>query len=223
MGTEGWEMLDLPPELQEYIEGLFPGLTYEEALQDQENLYQLFKISSGTATVSDNEGNIGHGQASLFEGGSSHSSRSDLYSQLALEEAVAESLQDFEDKFDNVSISEPPQTAAIQGRNQDDMDPDRMTYEQLQTLGEAVGTESRGLSENEISRLPYTMYRRGFFRNKGKNAKCVICYMKYKEGQYITTLPCTHQYHRDCINRWLEENKTCPICLDEVTLTAQDS
>ncbi|GAB4826388.1 hypothetical protein Ancab_009253 [Ancistrocladus abbreviatus] len=229
----GWETLHIPPELEDNIEELFPGCTYEEALQDQENLYQLLKISSSDrqATASDSEGNISHGQVSLLTGESSHSGSAPLDSQLALDEAFARSLQHLEEEIHQVSISEPVQTDArnnaenpsagpsVRDRNQDDIDPDQMTYEELRTLGEAIGTESRGLSEKEISRLPYSKCKTGFFSKKDKTAECAICCMEYERRQYITTLPCTHRYHRECINHWLKQKKTCPICLVEVKVT----
>lgn len=39
---------------------------------------------------------------------------------------------------------------------------------------------------------------------------CVICMTGETEG--LVKLDCNHIYHRNCINRWIEENTTCPIC-----------
>ncbi|KAL6004554.1 hypothetical protein ACLOJK_005109 [Asimina triloba] len=61
---------------------------------------------------------------------------------------------------------------------QDDVDPDNMTYEELQTLGEAIGTESRGLSEELISYLPSSKYKTGFFSRKEKHEEVQMhCYV----------------------------------------------
>lgn len=100
---------------------------------------------------------------------------------------------------------------------QDNIDPDSMTYEELLELGEAVGTQSRGLSQELISSLPISKYKRGFFsRKKSREERCVICQMEYKRGNRQITLPCKHVYHSNCGARWLSINKACPICYTEV-------
>ncbi|XP_022754060.1 E3 ubiquitin ligase BIG BROTHER-like isoform X2 [Durio zibethinus] len=100
---------------------------------------------------------------------------------------------------------------------QDGVDPDNMTYEELLELGETVGTQSRGLSQELISLLPVSKYKCSLFsRKKSRNERCVICQMEYKRGERQITLPCKHVYHSGCGNRWLSINKACPICYTEV-------
>lgn len=100
---------------------------------------------------------------------------------------------------------------------QDDIDPDNMTYEELLDLGEAIGTESRGLSQELIDSLPTTRYKSGgFFLRKKSGERCVICQMRYKRGDKQINLPCKHVYHTECGSKWLSINKTCPICNVEV-------
>ncbi|PUZ42598.1 hypothetical protein GQ55_9G595300 [Panicum hallii var. hallii] len=100
---------------------------------------------------------------------------------------------------------------------QDNIDPDNMTYEELLDLGEAVGTQSRGLSQERISLLPVTKYKCGFFsRKKTRRERCVICQMEYRRGNLQMTLPCKHVYHASCVTRWLSINKVCPVCFAEV-------
>ncbi|KAF8412320.1 hypothetical protein HHK36_000281 [Tetracentron sinense] len=99
------------------------------------------------------------------------------------------------------------QYAEMQAVSQDNIDPDNMTYEELQFLGEAIGTESRGLSEELISYLPSSKYKTGFFSRKDKHEECVICCTEYKNRDVLITLPCLHQYHSKCVTRWLKLNK----------------
>ncbi|XP_058072158.1 E3 ubiquitin-protein ligase BIG BROTHER-like isoform X2 [Magnolia sinica] len=100
---------------------------------------------------------------------------------------------------------------------QDNIDLDNMTYEELLDLGEAVGTHSRGLSQERISSLPISKYKSGFFsRKKSRCERCVICQMDYKRGDRQMTLPCKHIYHANCVTRWLSINKACPVCYIEV-------
>ncbi|XP_078430034.1 RING/U-box superfamily protein [Wolffia australiana] len=100
---------------------------------------------------------------------------------------------------------------------QDNIDPDNMTYEELLDLGEAVGTQSRGLPLELIMTLPVTKHKcRLFSRKKVRCERCVICQMDYKRGDKQMTLPCNHVYHAACISRWLGINKACPVCFAEV-------
>jgi hypothetical protein len=45
-----------------------------------------------------------------------------------------------------------------------------------------------------------------------ERTKCVICLEHYKENEYIRTLPCLHNFHTLCVDRWLTINSLCPIC-----------
>ncbi|KAM7265597.1 hypothetical protein ACFE04_003280 [Oxalis oulophora] len=121
---------------------------------------------------------------------------------------------------------------------QDNVDPDTMTYEwfalmeffleeicisvlygvlELLDLGEAVGTQSRGLSQELISLLPTMKFKfSNLFSRKKSGERCVICQMRYKIGNQQTKLPCNHVYHSECISKWLSINKVCPICNNEV-------
>ncbi|CAI9106486.1 OLC1v1005656C1 [Oldenlandia corymbosa var. corymbosa] len=102
---------------------------------------------------------------------------------------------------------------------QDNIDPDNMTYEELLELGEAVGTQNRGLSPEVISSLPISKFKCGLFsRKKSRNERCVICQMEYKRRDRLMTLPCKHNYHVGCGSRWLSINKACPICYKEVSV-----
>ncbi|EYU19522.1 hypothetical protein MIMGU_mgv1a015393mg [Erythranthe guttata] len=64
-----------------------------------------------------------------------------------------------------------PIRAESRNIRQDEFDPDTMTYEELQSLGESVGSESRGLSADLISRLPTFKYKIGIFSKKKKKEK----------------------------------------------------
>ncbi|CAF0778915.1 unnamed protein product [Didymodactylos carnosus] len=41
---------------------------------------------------------------------------------------------------------------------------------------------------------------------------CVICMCPFKNRQCIRQLPCGHEYHSKCIQKWLDMNSTCPLC-----------
>lgn len=52
--------------------------------------------------------------------------------------------------------------------------------------------------------------------------ECAICRIDFKEEDKIRKLGCGHKFHGNCINMWLnarpiQEQRTCPTCLTEVT------
>ena len=49
---------------------------------------------------------------------------------------------------------------------------------------------------------------------------CCICLdtLHYQHGPVqLTRLPCGHVHHRDCAERWLSSNNSCPTCRRPVT------
>uniref|UniRef100_A0A2P2KXD9 Uncharacterized protein MANES_11G102000 n=2 Tax=Rhizophora mucronata TaxID=61149 RepID=A0A2P2KXD9_RHIMU len=111
-----------------------------------------------------------------------------------------------------------------QGSNSQDtweeIDAGEFSYEELLALGEVVGTESRGLSDDTISSLPSIKYKSGSSQN-GSSDSCVICREDYEDGETLTFLSCKHTYHLECINDWLKINKVCPVCGVEVSTSGQ--
>ena len=41
--------------------------------------------------------------------------------------------------------------------------------------------------------------------------ECCICLEKQKEKE-LTILRCKHTFHQKCMTKWLENNRTCPMC-----------
>ncbi len=74
-------------------------------------------------------------------------------------------------------------------------------------LNEEDDDQPRGLTKEQIDNLS--------MRNFGENdalKTCSVCITEYAEGNKLRKLPCSHEYHVHCIDRWLSENSTCPIC-----------
>ncbi|XP_042488825.1 E3 ubiquitin-protein ligase RLIM-like [Macadamia integrifolia] len=47
--------------------------------------------------------------------------------------------------------------------------------------------------------------------------QCHICLAEYEEGDKIRVLPCRHEYHMACVDKWLKEiHGICPLCRGDV-------
>lgn len=213
----------IPAEIAENFKDFFPDhddLSYEEFLLQQGSVYLSFQENSKQSS------NLS--QSSGRPEGESSRGRS-ANSQEALDEALARSLQELEEDFDDFEVTERSSTTEVressveaparvtsENARQDDINPDNMNYEELVELGETVGVEKKGISEDLLDQLPTFKYKTGFFSKKKKNEDCVICQMGYSSGDRLTTLPCQHQYHSKCIREWLKVSKDCPVCKKEV-------
>ncbi|KPP71546.1 E3 ubiquitin-protein ligase RLIM-like [Scleropages formosus] len=70
-----------------------------------------------------------------------------------------------------------------------------------------IEEQPRGLTKEQIDNLS--------MRNYGDSdalKTCSVCIMEYSQGNKLRKLPCSHEYHVHCIDRWLSENSTCPVC-----------
>ena len=41
---------------------------------------------------------------------------------------------------------------------------------------------------------------------------CAVCIETYRVADVVRILPCRHQFHKGCIDQWLLEKRTCPMC-----------
>ena len=43
-------------------------------------------------------------------------------------------------------------------------------------------------------------------------SSCAICLDNFVKGEKIRELDCKHEFHNDCIDLWMQNHTTCPIC-----------
>ncbi|XP_010882093.2 uncharacterized protein si:ch211-59o9.10 isoform X1 [Esox lucius] len=89
-------------------------------------------------------------------------------------------------------------------------------YEALLAFEESQGAvvAKKTLSQREIERLPTKIYDSAHSAGK---IQCQICCSDYTEGELLRMLPCLHDYHVQCIDRWIKENASCPICRIDIS------
>uniref|UniRef100_A0A8C6QKV1 RING-type E3 ubiquitin transferase n=1 Tax=Nannospalax galili TaxID=1026970 RepID=A0A8C6QKV1_NANGA len=42
---------------------------------------------------------------------------------------------------------------------------------------------------------------------------CAICLEEFSEGQELRVISCLHEFHRTCVDPWLYQHRTCPLCM----------
>ncbi|XVE63601.1 hypothetical protein DITRI_Ditri07aG0032800 [Diplodiscus trichospermus] len=54
--------------------------------------------------------------------------------------------------------------------------------------------------------------------------QCYICLAEYDEGDKIRVLPCQHEFHMSCVDKWLKEiHSVCPLCRGDVCQDVESS
>lgn len=69
---------------------------------------------------------------------------------------------------------------------------------------------------DEVKEDP-TMSARGSSSSSGEvhegEQQCCVCLSRLKKGQDTRILPCLHEFHKVCVDRWFNScRKTCPVC-----------
>lgn len=125
---------------------------------------------------------------------------------------------------------------ALLDREFDDLD-----YETLRALDSDNVPAASSMSEEEINALPVHKYKVpgpqigassmqqasssapaekkqetvdtvGSTKAVEDELTCTVCLEQVTVGELIRSLPCLHQFHASCIDPWLRQQGTCPVC-----------
>uniref|UniRef100_A0A8C1YBS5 Si:dkeyp-86f7.4 n=1 Tax=Cyprinus carpio TaxID=7962 RepID=A0A8C1YBS5_CYPCA len=72
--------------------------------------------------------------------------------------------------------------------------------------------EMKRENEKAIAKLEVRTLRTGDPEVESEDVSCVVCTDSFKHNEKVTILPCRHFYHKKCIEPWLLEHPTCPMC-----------
>ncbi|XP_010277675.1 PREDICTED: E3 ubiquitin ligase BIG BROTHER-related isoform X2 [Nelumbo nucifera] len=167
------------------------------SLQEQDRGFLMFTLSETDEEEDYNDG----GDEGVEDGGDNM----DL-----LEDGDANDEMEFQDEED-------------EDMEEDDLDPDDLSYEELIALGEIVGKVNKGLPADAVTALLHPYEFKCQSECKNGLDRCVICQVEYEEGESLVALPCEHPYHSDCISKWLQIKRVCPICSTEVSPSEHSS
>ena len=71
-----------------------------------------------------------------------------------------------------------------------------------------------GLSRRDIKSLPSFVYTQG--RYADDDHKCSICLCDVEVGERVRELGCRHHFHQPCLDSWISQRASCPLCVRKV-------
>jgi hypothetical protein len=72
-----------------------------------------------------------------------------------------------------------------------------------------------GLDKADLDKLRLAIYTEFEDRDKHDRDMCSVCFEKLIDSDICRELKCKHLYHQNCIDKWLDEHITCPVCREE--------
>ncbi|KAJ7954729.1 RING-H2 finger protein [Quillaja saponaria] len=93
--------------------------------------------------------------------------------------------------------------------------PSRRREDQL--VIHSIGTEPRGLEEALIRLIPVIQFKKQGSSDSSES-ECSVCLNEFQENDKLRIIPnCSHVFHIDCIDVWLQNNANCPLCRTSIS------
>ncbi|XP_061566465.1 LOW QUALITY PROTEIN: RING finger protein 150 [Cololabis saira] len=67
-------------------------------------------------------------------------------------------------------------------------------------------------AKKAISKLQVRTIRKGDQETEADFDNCAVCIEGYKPNDVVRILPCRHLFHKTCVDPWLLDHRTCPMC-----------
>jgi E3 ubiquitin-protein ligase RNF38/44 len=78
-------------------------------------------------------------------------------------------------------------------------------YEALLTLAERLGeAKPKGLLKADIESLPSYRFNADARKSTMDQTSCVVCMCDFEQRQLLRVLPCCHEFHAKCVDKWLK-------------------
>ncbi|KAI5624696.1 RING finger protein 148-like isoform X3 [Silurus asotus] len=74
------------------------------------------------------------------------------------------------------------------------------------------------VAEKAVAKLEVRTLRRTDPEVEAEESSCVVCLDAFMRCDVVTTLPCSHIFHKTCIEPWLLEHHTCPMCKYDILI-----
>lgn len=67
-------------------------------------------------------------------------------------------------------------------------------------------------AKKAICKLQTRTIRKGDKETESDFDNCAVCIEGYKPNDVVRILPCKHVFHKHCVDPWLQDHRTCPMC-----------
>ncbi|EOA32940.1 hypothetical protein CARUB_v10016268mg [Capsella rubella] len=102
-------------------------------------------------------------------------------------------------------------------RSEADGDVERRRHERLWQGLFNRSSRFSGLDKTAIESLPF--FRFSALKGLKQGLECSVCLSKFEDVEILRLLPkCRHAFHIGCIDQWLEQHATCPLCRNRVDI-----
>ncbi|KAG8375582.1 hypothetical protein BUALT_Bualt10G0115500 [Buddleja alternifolia] len=91
--------------------------------------------------------------------------------------------------------------------------PDTYSPNDVQHPDGIVRSRSRfsGIDRTTIEKLPF--FRFSSLKGSREGLECSVCLSRFEDTEILRLLPrCRHAFHMNCIDKWLENHSSCPLC-----------
>lgn len=78
----------------------------------------------------------------------------------------------------------------------------------------SAAAPSKGLDPSVVSAIPLFVYESEMKKQSAAaEIECVICLSEFEDREIGRRLPkCSHEFHLECIDMWLNSHVNCPVC-----------
>lgn len=80
----------------------------------------------------------------------------------------------------------------------------------LEAMQDVCNEFSGDLRTTQINMLP--SYEYNVDKSCDDQASCAVCINDLVSKELMRKLPCGHNFHAECLDKWLQSHETCPMC-----------
>ncbi|KAK7283476.1 hypothetical protein RIF29_13020 [Crotalaria pallida] len=86
----------------------------------------------------------------------------------------------------------------------------------------APAHSSEGLEPEKIKKLPIVLHQAS--PDEDSACECCICLSAFRNGENLKKLSgCEHCFHCECVDKWLMNHSSCPLCRSSLKLETDSS
>ena len=89
---------------------------------------------------------------------------------------------------------------------------DNMSYEELVERYPQNPIPAPASAIDSLAEFKYSNEKKSNDSKQEECDECSICLGKFVEDETLKLLPCTHKFHKECVETWLSRSGMCPVC-----------